>query len=226
MDRALKTKEARRAPAGAKYTLRRQRVLEAAAKLFAEKGYEATSIGEIAESVGLLKGSLYYYAPSKEELLFSIIREVHEMGRNLVGRFTESDTDPATQLRDIIDAGATFVIEHREMNIISMRDFRALSEQRQAELESGRLVIWHYLRNLIARGCKEGYFRSDLDVVVATTAILGAINYLPTWYESGRPPRVDRMAQGYAEFLVEGLLVKAPPKATAKASSSKGSARA
>ena len=89
----------------------------------------------------------------------------------------------------------------------TMRDFRALSEERQQELESGRLVIWHYLRNLIARGCKEGYFRSDVDVVVATTAILGAINYLPTWYESGRPPRVDRMARGYAEFLVEGLLV-------------------
>ena len=207
MDRALKTKETRRAPTGAKYTLRRQHILDAAAKLFAEKGYEATSIGEIAEAVGLLKGSLYYYAQSKEDLLFWIIREVHEKGRNLVERFTQSDADPVTQLREIIEAGATFVIEHRDMNIISMRDFRALTEGRQQELEAGRMVMWRYLRSLITRGRSEGYFRSDIDVVVVTTAILGTINYLPTWYESGRPPRVDRMSRGYAEFLVQGLLV-------------------
>ena len=172
-------------------------MLDAAAKLFAEKGYEATSIGEIAESVGLLKGSLYYYAPSKEDLLFSIICEVHDKGRKLVERFTESAADPVTQLREIIEAGATFVIDHRDMNIISMRDFRALTERRQQELESGRMVMWHYLRNLITRGRNEGYFRSDVDVVVVTTGILGAINYLPTWYESGRPPKAERMARGY-----------------------------
>src|SRR5258708_310262 len=119
-------RDPRRPPTSAKYTLRRQHVLDAAAKLFAEKGYEATSIGDIAEAVGLLKGSLYYYAPSKEELLFWIIREVHGKGRKLVERFTDSDDDPVTQLREIIEAGATFVIDHRDMNIISMRDFRAL----------------------------------------------------------------------------------------------------
>jgi len=193
-------------------------VLDAAAKLFAEKGYEATSIGEIAESVGLLKGSLYYYAPSKEDLLFSIICEVHDKGRKLVERFTESAADPVTQLREIIEAGATFVIDHRDMNIISMRDFRALSERRQQELESGRMMIWHYLRNLITRGRNEGYFRSDIDVVVVTTGILGAINYLPTWYESGRPPKAERMARGYADFLVEGLLAPSPPRPKAKGS--------
>ena len=226
MDRALTTKDVRRSPSGAKYTQRRQNVLGAAAKLFAEKGYEATSIGEIAESVGLLKGSLYYYAPSKEDLLFSIIREVHDKGRKLVERFTDSDSDPVTQLREIIEAGATFVIDHRDMNIISMRDFRALTERRQQELESGRMVMWHYLRSLIARGRNEGYFRSDVDVVVVTTGILGAINYLPTWYESGRPPKAERMARGYAEFLVEGLLAPAPAPAPVPARpKAKGSAR-
>jgi AcrR family transcriptional regulator len=202
-------KDSRRPPTSAKYTLRRQHVLDAAARLFAEKGYEATSIGDIAEAVGLLKGSLYYYAPSKEELLFWIIREVQGKGRKLVERFTKSDDDPVTQLREIIEAGATFVIDHRDMNIISMRDFRALTEPRQQELQRDRMLMWRYLRSLIVRGRDEGSIRSDIDPVVATTGILGAINYLPTWYESGRPPSAERMARGYADFLVQGLL--APP---------------
>jgi hypothetical protein len=60
-----------------------------------------------------------------------------------------------------------------------------------------------------------------------TTAILGAINYLPTWYESGRPPRADRMARVYAEYLVQGLLVPdAPqPKPMAKSSAPVKSAK-
>ena len=59
-------------------------VLEAAARVFHEKGYESTSIQDIADAVGILKGSLYYYITSKEDLLFEILQDVHEQGlRNL-----------------------------------------------------------------------------------------------------------------------------------------------
>src|SRR5690242_21930048 len=57
---------------------RQQEIVEAAARVFHEKGYESTSIQDIADAVGILKGSLYYYITSKEDLLFEIIRGVHE----------------------------------------------------------------------------------------------------------------------------------------------------
>lgn len=198
---------ARESPTGMRYHARRREIIDAAARLFAEQGYEATSFRDIGDAVGLLKGSLYYYAPSKEELLYSIVQEVQQMGRALVEQHSASGLDTVSQLRSLISAGVRFVIENREKNIISMRDFRALGEDRQRQLHDERHVVWNYLCRLIATGKNEGKIRDDVDVVVVATAIIGAINYLPTWYEGGRPPSVSRMVDGYRDCLIEGLLV-------------------
>jgi len=189
-----------------RYEARRREITDAAAKLFAERGYEATTFNDIADAVGLLKGSLYYYAPSKEDLLYSVIHEVHQSGRELVERNTEEGLDTISQLRNVVGDAVRFLIESREKNVIAMRDFRALSEESQRELGDERVVFWKYLRRLISTGQSEGTIRADVDVLVVATAILGAINYLPAWYERGRPPSVARMVQGYRDFLIEGLL--------------------
>ena len=189
-----------------RYEARRREITDAAAKLFAERGYEATTFNDIADAVGLLKGSLYYYAPSKEDLLYSVIHEVHQSGRELVDRNTEEGLDTISQLRNVVGDAVRFLIESREKNVIAMRDFRALSEESQRELGDERVVFWKYLRRLISTGQSEGTIRADVDVLVVATAILGAINYLPAWYERGRPPSIARMVQGYRDFLIEGLL--------------------
>lgn len=189
-----------------RYEARRREITDAAAKLFAERGYEATTFNDIADAVGLLKGSLYYYAPSKEDLLYSVIHEVHQSGRELVERNSDEGLDTISQLRNVVGDAVRFLIESREKNVIAMRDFRALSEESQRELGDERVVFWKYLRRLISTGQSEGTIRADVDVLVVATAILGAINYLPAWYERGRPPSVARMVQGYRDFLIEGLL--------------------
>jgi AcrR family transcriptional regulator len=196
---------------GAQYLLRRREVIAAAARLFAQKGYEATSIGDIAEEVGLLKGSLYYYAPSKEDLLYAIIREVEDEGPRLAARYSDPRADAVTLLHDLIADAVRFMVANREQNVISMRDFRALSKERQDELQPDRMAMWAHMRGLIQRGRKEGVIRDEVDATVAATAILGALNYLPVWYQSGKPPSADRMAEGYAALFVEGL--RASPEA-------------
>ena len=189
-----------------RYEARRREITDAAATLFAQRGYEATSFSDIAEAVGLLKGSLYYYAPSKEDLLYSVIHEVHLAGRELVERNSKGDLDTITQLRNVVGDAVTFLIESREKNVIAMRDYRALSELSQKELGDERTVFWNYLRRLIERGKSEGTIRDDVDTLVVATAILGDINYLPAWYERGRPPSIARMVAGYRDFLIQGLL--------------------
>src|SRR5690349_13314583 len=92
----------RRRRTGVQFARRQAEVAEKAAELFASRGYDATSIGDIADEVGLLKGSLYYYAPSKEELLYSIIREVEDAGVQMVLEHNGSDDDPLTRLRAFI----------------------------------------------------------------------------------------------------------------------------
>ena len=75
-------------------------------RLFAQKGYHGTSIGDIAEALGVQKGSLYSHIASKEDLLYSVIHEVHLAGRELVERNSKGDLDTITQLRNVaLDPG-------------------------------------------------------------------------------------------------------------------------
>jgi AcrR family transcriptional regulator len=193
---------------GRQFQDRHQEIVKVAARLFAERGYDATSIGDIAEEVGLLKGSLYYYVPNKEDLLFAMISEVQDAGRLITESHADPSGDPVEQIRGVIEQGARYLIENREKSIISMRDFRSLSDERQQQLRPDRTAIWTALRGLIQRARDAGRLPADTDVSVATSVIVGALNYLPTWYTAGRAPEVGRMARGYATVLVDGLGVR------------------
>ena len=190
---------------GAQFARRQAEVAEKAAELFASRGYDATSIGDIADEVGLLKGSLYYYAPSKEELLYSIIREVEDAGVQMVSEHDKSDDDPLTRLRAFIAHSVRFVVHNRSKTTVAMRDFRSLDAHHQAELSPARTASWRFIRSLIIDAQQSKLIQSHVDPTVATMAILGAINQLPTWYENGRPPSLNRVAQGFANHLVDGL---------------------
>jgi AcrR family transcriptional regulator len=189
----------------ARYASRRREVTEAAVHLFARQGYEATSFREIADAVGLLKGSLYYYAPSKEQLLYSIISEVLEDSGDLIQRHSTSEDGTVEQLRGTIGDAVKYVIENQDRTIIAMRDFRSLSEESQEKLSSRRVMLWNRLRELIRIGKQEGSIRANADGYVVASAIVGAINYLPSWYELGTPPSSSKMIEGYRDLLIEGL---------------------
>lgn len=202
---ATQTGRPRRRRTGVQFARRQAEVAEKAAELFASRGYDATSIGDIADEVGLLKGSLYYYAPSKEELLYSIIREVEDAGVRMVAEHTGSDDDPLTRLRAFIEHSVKFVVLNRAKTTVAMRDFRSLGPDHQAELSPARTASWRFIRGLIIDAQQSKLIQPHVDPTVATMAILGAINQLPTWYENGRPPSLNRVAEGFANHLVDGL---------------------
>src|SRR5438093_6121381 len=90
---------------------RQNEVLQAAARVFHEKGYESTSIQDIAEAVGILKGSLYYYIRSKEDLLYEILQAVHEDALANIRRVDELEGDALQKLRAFVTAHFTFNAE-------------------------------------------------------------------------------------------------------------------
>src|SRR5688500_2670141 len=202
---AAQTARSPRRRTGAQFARRQAEVAEKAAELFATHGYDATSIGDIADEVGLLKGSLYYYAPSKEELLYSIIREVEDAGVQMVAEQDGFEADPLTRLRAFIARSVKFVVLNRAKTTVAMRDFRSLGPGRQAELSPARNASWRFIRVLIIEAQQSKLVQPDVDPTVATMAIIGAINHLPTWYENGRPPSLNRVAEGFPNHLVDGL---------------------
>src|SRR5438034_10069630 len=85
-------------PSGAKRRNRKVDVTDAAIDVFWRKGYSAASVQDVADSVGVLKGSLYYYIDSKEELLYRIIEDVHEQSRKILDAVVKLDASPIEQL--------------------------------------------------------------------------------------------------------------------------------
>lgn len=184
---------------------RRQEIIDVAAEIFAEKGYEATSIQDIAEAVDILKGSLYYYIDSKEDLLFEVLQRVHEDG---LARMEEqkSHDEPA------IDRIARFVREHVRYNAVNLtkiavffHDFRSLSEERRKVIVDERDMYDRRLRELIESGQTEGSVCEDVNPKMAAFSILGMMNWVYQWYSPDGNQSPDGLADVFADLAVRSL---------------------
>ena len=182
-------------------------VLEAAAQLFRQKGYAATSMQDIAAAVALQKASLYHHVESKQDILFSLLEQALDMLISDMRPVVDSDLSPKEKLqlamqvyvgRLTIDANlaAVLLFEHRNLD----QKLRERHNIRRDRYEA----LWQMI---IAEGVKAGVFR-PVDVRIATFAILGVQNWMITWYrESGRLSALE-LADNFSELFLSGLMVQ------------------
>jgi AcrR family transcriptional regulator len=182
-----------------------QDIIAAAAHIFNEKGYAATSIRDIADAVGLLKGSLYYYVRSKEDLLYKIILTAHEGAKRNMTLAADTDGSAVDRVRALV-RGHFGRLDPGFVTINLVNDFQHLSATRQARILEERDRYELFLSDLIAAGQREGSFVADLDPRVAAVAILNMLNAFYWRYRSNRPLGMSEMAREYESFILRGLL--------------------
>jgi TetR/AcrR family transcriptional regulator, cholesterol catabolism regulator len=189
--------------------LRRRRrhpeILEAASRVFDEKGYESTSIQDIAEEVGMLKGSLYYYIRSKEDLLYEILLDVHERAFATIDEVKALDVDSLTKVRAFVTLHVIFNIENLVRVGTFIKDFRSLSEERRQVIAQERRRYDEFLRQLIRDGQKERLICPDVDPKLISLGILGMANWVYNWYRPLGAASARTVANEFAEFVVAGL---------------------
>lgn len=184
---------------------RERELIEAAARIFYEKGYEATSIQEVAEALGMLKGSVYYYIESKEDLLFSVIKEVHEGAFKNLEQLRALEGPVLSKVRALIKQHVVYNARNLKKVAVFFHDFRSLSEERRRFIIAERDMYERFLRDLITQGQKEGSIRTGLDPKIVAIGILGMMNWLYHWYKPRGPDSPDHIADVYADLVVEGL---------------------
>jgi AcrR family transcriptional regulator len=183
-----------------------QEILDVAARLFAVQGYEATSIQGIAHELGLLKGSLYHYIQSKDDLLFWIILDVHEgLRQNLETYRDATGLDSETRLRRFVVGHALRNMEDRDRGAIFFRDFMYLGEQRRAIVLASRATFEGFVQDTIRRGQADGAFDPSLDPKIASFAILGMLNSLYVWYRPDGVMPAQQIAEQYGRQVLAGL---------------------
>jgi AcrR family transcriptional regulator len=187
---------------------RRSELTRQAARLFAEKGYHGTSIGDLAEAMGVQKGSLYAHIESKADLLWEVAREGAAAFHAALDEIP--DELPATQkIRLALRAHLRVVAEQLDIATVFVREWRYLDGDRRDAFIAERRRYEERFRALFREGRELGDLRTDLDDATATLLALSAANWAYTWLRSGEG--TDDLADRFYALLLDGMRGYATP---------------
>jgi TetR/AcrR family transcriptional regulator, cholesterol catabolism regulator len=181
---------------------RRNELTRTAARLFAEKGYHGTSIGDLAEAMGVQKGSLYAHIDSKQDLLYEATREGAQAFHAALDAVPENA--PVTDRILLALRGHLRVVaEQLDVATVFTREWRYLEGERALEFLSERRRYEERIRALFREGRDTGALRSDLDDGAAALLVLSAANWAYTWLPPGAD--TDELADRFYRLLLDGI---------------------
>ena len=189
---------------------RKSELTRQAARLFAEKGYHGTSIGDLAEAMGVQKGSLYAHIESKADLLWEVARDGAAAFHAALDAVPD-DLPPAEKIRLALRAHLRVVAEQLDVATVFIREWRYLEGDRREQFVSERRRYEERFRALFQEGRELGDLRTDLDDGTATLLALSAANWAYTWLRPGLD--TDELADRFYAFLLEGMKGYASPHA-------------
>jgi len=181
---------------------RRRELSRQAARLFAEKGYHGTSIGDLAQALGVQKGSLYAHIEGKEDLLYETMREGAEAFH--AGLDAIPEQLPVTErIRLALRAHLRVVAEQLDVATVFVQEWKYLEGKRREEIVAERRRYEERIRELFREGREQGELRADLDETAAVLLFLSAANWAYTWLRPGAD--TDALADRFYAVLVDGL---------------------
>jgi AcrR family transcriptional regulator len=187
---------------------RRVELTRAAARLFAEKGYHGTSIGDLAQAMGVQKGSLYAHIASKEDLLWQVASEGAAAFHAALDAVPE-DEPAAERIRLALRAHLRVVAEQLDVATVFVREWRYLEGERRERFLAERRRYEERLRAIFHEGVERGELRTDLDEATAVLFALSAANWAYTWLRAGAD--TDALADRFAALLLDGMRGYASP---------------
>jgi AcrR family transcriptional regulator len=188
---------------------RRNELTRQAARLFAEKGYHGTSIGDLAEAMGVQKGSLYAHIDSKADLLWEVARDGATAFHAALDAVPD-DVPAAEKIRLALRAHLAVVAEQLDIATVFIREWRYLEGERREEFIAERRRYEERFRMLFREGRELGELRTDLDDATATLLALSAANWAYTWIRSDTD--TDELADRFYDVLLDGMRGYATPR--------------
>jgi AcrR family transcriptional regulator len=183
----------------------REQIYTAAAQIFSEKGYHATSMQDIAEAVGRKKASLYHHIASKQEILLALLDQAMDLVIEQVSTAIEAEAPPPEKLRSAMRTYLQTLAEDGELAAVLLLEHRSLSPQLHSRHLPRRDRFERLWRDLIQEGVDTGDFECE-DPAQAMRALLGLMNWTITWYRADGPLSPVEIADQFANLILRGLL--------------------
>ena len=181
---------------------RRAELTRIAARLFAEQGYQGTSLADLAQELGVQKPSLYHHIASKQELLHETMRDGAAAFHGALDGIPEEL--PATEkIRLALRAHLAVVAGQLDIATVFVREWRHLSGERRDRFVAERRRYEERIRALFREGREHGELRTDLDDGTATLLTVSAANWAYTWLRPGAD--TDELADRFTALLLDGM---------------------
>lgn len=195
----------RRTQSEAPSELTRKYILKAAAKLFRDQGYVATTLRQIADASGIQAGSIYYHFRSKDEILAEIldvgIDEVQKAVEERLSRLA-ANANARQKIAAAIEGHLMGLLQHGDFTSASIRVYGQLPAELKRSNQTRRAKYSQFWDGLLAEAEQRGELRKGVDLHIARLVILGAVNWTVEWYDPKRGS-VEAVAKEIA-FLISG----------------------
>jgi len=180
-------------------------IYRTAALIILRKGYDATSINDIANALGMTKAGLYHYINGKKELLFDIMNfGLDELDEEVVTP-AGSIADPSARLRFIVASHARLVTRGQGAITILVDEITALTPAQNRKITRRKREYFDRLRELLNELKAKGKLQ-DLDTTAATFSLLGMVNWLSRWFRHDGSLTEDQVAEQMVRIALHGLL--------------------
>ena len=190
----------------------RQEILRAAARLFQQQGYDATSMNDVAAALKLSKGGLYHHFQSKDEILFHIMSHAMEITEarviNVVRRIDASSVAGVEErLRTLIKLHIQVVLspEDREITVM-LHENHPLPPNLRRQINARKKDYLHFVEHLVADVQRKRNSKSSVTPRAAALALVGMINWIYQWYKPDGSLSGDALVQQYTEIFFHGAV--------------------
>jgi AcrR family transcriptional regulator len=185
----------------ARYDRRQQELVVAAAKLFADRGYDQTSVPELTRELGLAAGSLYHYFGSKEQLLIEICDQLMDPLLDRARELVEGDAVPEERLRSLVRLWVAHVIERRDHMLVFQQERHAIERGAQwRSVRASRKAFERLLDEVLAELHDPPTPNPSRRLLLS--ALLGMVNHTAQWYRPNGPLTAQQVADGYVDLVL------------------------
>jgi AcrR family transcriptional regulator len=186
-------------------TDRREQILQASQKLFADKGFRETNLNDVAVQLGFRRQAVYHYFPSKEDILYELIDRAGQAIATSAQPTLDADMPPAEKLAEVVRNHVRQLLTNIDVFRIQFSELFKLSGQRADGLRRDMAAYVHSMAKVIKAGQKDGSF-IDIPPTTQALLILGMCNGTTDWYTGGRSQvSIDEIADFAARIALAGV---------------------
>jgi TetR/AcrR family transcriptional regulator, cholesterol catabolism regulator len=190
--------------AGLKFIKKKKEVNEVIRDTFAEKGFHATSMRDIAEKLNMNKASLYYYIKSKERALYTIIDEEMDEALSSIENLMNQGISPEERLSQILEYYTRRFVTDKNRLILLINEFGALDDKHQQSLIKKQRKLLSMFVSIIEELKANGKLK-DLHTMVVIFSFFGMAHYTVKWFDRGGSVTIDDLAMMFKEILTKGI---------------------